>query len=115
MPKTAMDVVHKRRYSRGQKPGLTSTRVLYGPKPDQHEESNWISPTRIPTPQEKKKMLTLAIIAGVIKSMDNHTYRFDRVNRITQKNRAPAYKDIWTRRVASAYNRDATNRARIPP
>ena len=40
---------------------------------------------------------------------------FDRVNRITHKNGAPAYKDIWTRRVASAYSRDATHRARIPP
>ena len=34
------DVIHKRRYSRGQKPGLTSNRILNGPKPDQSEESN---------------------------------------------------------------------------
>ena len=75
------DVVHKRRFSRGQKPGITSDRVLSGPKPDQHEESSWINPNRLPTDHEKKKMLALTITAGVINSMDNHTYRFDKTNR----------------------------------
>ena len=75
------EVVHKRRFSRGQKPGLTSTRVLNGPKNDQLGEPNWINPKRPPTHHEKKKMLTLTLIAGVLNCMNNHTYRFDRVNR----------------------------------
>ena len=75
------DVIHKRRYSRGQKPGLTSNRILSGPKPDQSEESNWINPNRSPTQNEKKKILTLTIIAGVLNCMNNHTYRFNRVNK----------------------------------
>ena len=73
--------MHKRRFTRGPKPGLTSNRVLSGPKPDQPEEANWIDPSRLPTHHERKKMLTLTIIAGVLQSMNNHTYRFNTVNR----------------------------------
>ena len=76
-----MEVVHKQRYTRGQKPGITSIRVLNGPKGNQKEEKSWIEPTRTPNPDEKKKMLALAIVAGVINVMDNHVYRFNRENR----------------------------------
>ena len=71
-----MQVVHRRRHSAGQKQGITSARVMNGLDKDSNgEEKSWLNPIRPPDQEEKRKMLALTIVAGVMSVMNNHTYR----------------------------------------
>ena len=67
----------------GNRPGITSDRALHGrpAEREQVEEKSWLEPERQPTEDEKKMMLTLAVIAGVMGSMSNHCYRLPRETR----------------------------------
>ena len=38
---------------------------------------SWLQPERVPTEEERKRMFTMAVIAGVMGVMDNHCYRFN--------------------------------------
>ena len=61
--------------SRGRRPGITTAEVIQGAKAK--DNSKFHKPVRIPTPEEQRKMIGMAIEAGIKVVMKNHTYRFD--------------------------------------
>ena len=73
----------------GNRPGITSKRAMQGPEDEEDEVEgtskrrkkaaveSWLQPERVPTEEERKRMFTMAVIAGVMGVMDNHCYRFN--------------------------------------
>ena len=64
----------------GNRPGITGTRALQGRK-EEEEEQSWLRPLQLPTEEEKQKMWTAAVVAGVLGAMNNHTYRYNQQTR----------------------------------
>ena len=64
----------------GNRPGITGTRAIQGRKEDEEEQS-WLRPLQLPTEEEKKRMWTAAVVAGVLGVMNNHTYRYNQQTR----------------------------------
>ena len=65
------NVIHKRRHKGGPRPGITTPRA-FSLLPENEEEDKWKQPERAPTEEEKKKMLAMAIVKGVVAVMANH-------------------------------------------
>ena len=42
-----------------------------GEDEQQREEESWLEPHRVPTDEEKKRMFSMAVVAGVMGAMDN--------------------------------------------
>ena len=85
----------------GNRPGITSSRAQLGKvvveeeesrrrkrrrgdDEQQGEEESWLEPDRCPSEEERKTMLAMAVVAGVMGAMDNHIYRFNRQTRRQQ-------------------------------
>ena len=68
------DVTHTRRYNRGPKPGITTPEIL---SRSDDTVSKFVPPTRIPTNDEKRMMIKLAIESLTKISLENHIYSFN--------------------------------------
>ena len=63
----------------GNRPGITGIRAIQGRK--EEEEQSWLRPMQLPTEEEKRKMWTAAVVAGVLGARSNHTYRYNQQTR----------------------------------
>ena len=73
-------VIHKRRCTRGPRPGLTCKAVSGGPALRQSDEC-WLQPSRRPGVRQKKKMVGLLLKSAIKLVMNNHFYSFDNIIR----------------------------------
>ena len=69
------EVVHRRRFKAGARPGLTCKAITAGPAGRQADRS-WLPPTRAPDRNEKMKMIGCLIQAACKLVMENHFYSF---------------------------------------
>ena len=67
-------IVPKRRYHRGQEPGVTSKESLGGD--GDRDEDKWIFPPRDPTETEKRKLITACLEIGVRTCFKLSVYQF---------------------------------------
>ena len=67
-------IVPKRRYHRGQEPGVTSKEALGGD--GDRDEDKWIFPPREPTETEKRSLIAACLEIGVRTSFRNSVYQF---------------------------------------
>ena len=65
-----------RKFSNGPSPTITTAEVL-GPIVRKPEDSKFNSPLRLPTEEEKKKILYYVVKHGIYTVMTNHTYRWN--------------------------------------
>ena len=70
------DVVHRRRFKAGARPGLTCKAITAGPAGRQADRS-WLPPTRAPDRAEKMKMIGCLVQTACKLVMKNHFYTFD--------------------------------------
>ena len=69
------NVIHKRKHEAGPRPGITTSRAFA--LPPENEEDKWKQPERVPTEDEKKTTLAMAIITAAGAVMTNHCYTFN--------------------------------------
>ena len=77
-------VIHKRRCTRGPRPGLTCKAVSGGPALRQSDEC-WLPPSRRPGVRQKKRMVGLLLKSAIKLVMNNHYYSFDNIIRKQSK------------------------------
>ena len=70
------ELVHRRRYKTGARPGLTCKAITAGPAIRQADKS-WLPPARAPDRNEKMKMIGCLMEAACKLVMNNHYYSFD--------------------------------------
>ena len=70
------NVVHKRRFKRGARPGMTSVAMVGGPKA-RAEDKSWLPPAEEPTPRQKMKMFGMMVRVCIKLAMTNHYYTFN--------------------------------------
>ena len=68
------NIVPRRRYNRGRKPGVTSKEALGGDR--ERDEDKWIFPSREPSETEKKSLIAACLEIGVRTSFQNSVYQF---------------------------------------
>ena len=90
------DVVHRRRFRAGARPGLTCKAVTAGPAGRQADRS-WLPPIRAPDRGEKMKMVGCLIQAACKLVMQNHFYSYD--NKIRKQRRGGAIGNKLTERL----------------
>ena len=73
-------VVHRRRYTKGQRPGLTCEAITGGPIVREKDEC-WLPPRRKPGVRQRRKMVGCMVRAATRLVMDNHYYSFENVIR----------------------------------
>ena len=73
-------VVHRRRYTKGQRPSLTYEAITGGPIVREKDEC-WLPPRRKPGVRQRRKMIGCMVRAATRLVMDNHYYSFDNVIR----------------------------------
>ena len=91
-----VEVVHKRRFNRGPRPGLTSKAIMGGPAGRQQDNA-WIPPVRIPTRGEKMRMIGCMVRHATELVMKNHFYTVE--NEIRKQNRGGAIGNKLTERL----------------
>ena len=74
------NVVHRRRYKNGPRPGLTCKAVVGGAS-QRLEDQAWIPPLRKPGRRQKKKMAGCILRSACKLVMQNHFYSYDNVIR----------------------------------
>ena len=70
------NVVHKRRFKNGPRPGLTS-RAVVGGASQRLEDQAWIPPARKPGRRQKRKMAGCVLRSACKLVMQNHFYSYD--------------------------------------
>ena len=70
------NVVHRRRYKNGPRPGLTSKAVVGGAS-QRLEDQAWIPPARKPGRRQKRKMAGCVLRSACKLVMQNHFYSYD--------------------------------------
>ena len=90
------DVVHRRRFKAGARPGLTCKAVTAGPAGRQADRS-WLTPTRAPDRTEKRKMVGCLIQTACKLVMQNHFYSYD--NKIRKQKTGGAIGNPLTERL----------------
>jgi hypothetical protein len=68
------DVCHTRRFKTGTRPGMTS-KAITGSKTERMESNSWIPPSREPTKEECRLMLSIIVSHAVREVMNNHVYQ----------------------------------------
>ena len=90
------DVVHRRRFNAGARPGLTCKAITAGPAGRQADKS-WLPPTRAPDRAEKMKMIGCLVQTACKLVMQNHFYTFD--NKIRKQKKGGAIGNKLTERL----------------
>ena len=70
------ELVHRRRFKTGARPGLTCKAITAGPTSRQADKS-WLPPSRAPDRAEKMKMIGYLMQNACKLVMNNHFYSFD--------------------------------------
>ena len=71
-----MNVVHRRRFKSGVRPGMTCVAVTGGEKL-RSEDQSWIPPSETPSNRQKMKLLGMMISFCISLAMSNHFYIFN--------------------------------------
>ena len=90
------DVVHKRRYKAGARPGLTCKAITAGSTARQADKA-WLLPNRAPNRTEKMRMIGCLIKSACRLVMHNHFYTFN--NAIRKQKRGGAIGNKLTERL----------------
>ena len=69
------EIIPQRKFKAGAKPQITTYEVI-GPLPRNKNTSKFLSPDRIPTQQEKNRLLSVLLKNAIKTLMVNHTYRW---------------------------------------
>ena len=69
------EIIPQRKYKSGAKPQITTQEVL-GPHSRNKNSSKFVSPVRIPTHQEKNRLLSVLLQNAIKTVMTHHTYRW---------------------------------------
>ena len=80
-------LVHRRRFNKGTRPGLTCKAIMGGPATRMEDES-WLPPARRPGRRQKMKMVGCMMKYAIRLVMKNHFYSFD--NKIRKKGKGGA-------------------------
>ena len=78
------ELVHKRRFKNGARPGLTCKAITGGPAVRQQDRA-WMQPVRAPERAEKMKMIGCLMKVAINLVMTNHFYSFENVIRKQSK------------------------------
>ena len=90
------ELVHKRRFKNGARPGLTCKAITGGPAVRQQDRA-WMQPVRAPERAEKMKMIGCLMKVAINLVMTNHFYSFDNV--IRKQSRGGAIGNKLTERL----------------
>ena len=71
-------MVHRRRFTKGSRPGLTCKAVVGGADTRLEDES-WIPPSRKPGSSQKKRMAGCVLRSACRMVMNNHYYTYDNI------------------------------------
>ena len=84
------EVVHKRRYRTGARPGLTC-KAITASSTSRLDDKSWLPPARPPTRAEKMRMIGCLVRSATLLVMKNHFYTFDNTIRKQRRGGAIAY------------------------
>ena len=73
-------MVHKRRYKKSTRPGLTC-KAITGGEEVRAQDMSWLPPSRKPGVRQKRKMLGCLVKCAIKLVMKNHFYKFENVIR----------------------------------
>ena len=90
------EVVHKRRFKNGARPGLTCKAITGGPA-TRNEDKSWLPPTRRPNRSQKMRMVGCLVKSACRLVMSNHFYSFD--NKIRRQHKGGAIGNKLTERL----------------
>ena len=70
------NVVHRRRFNRGTRPGMICNAITGGGK-TRSKDKSWLSPSQDPAPRQKMRMMGVMVSFCIRLAMSHHYYTFN--------------------------------------